>query len=110
MYKTLADAQVYDSRYGAGTTEIWYAKNPTFRADPFHGDETHALVGTIDETNPEEIWAMMQGEAWSPKGEARNLIGNLGLQHTSMSVGDALVMGDDIYIVDRTGFKKVEGQ
>jgi hypothetical protein len=31
---------------------------------------------------------MMQGEIWSPQGEAREYIRSLGLKHTSMSAGD----------------------
>lgn len=33
----------------------------------------------------------MQGEIWSPNGEANELIRSKGLFHTSMSVGDCAV-------------------
>jgi hypothetical protein len=36
----------------------------------------------------EELFWRMQGENWSPNGEARELIKAKGVQHTSMSVGD----------------------
>jgi hypothetical protein len=32
----------------------------------------------------------MQGEVWSPNGEARELILSKGLEHTSMTVGDVI--------------------
>ena len=49
----------------------------------------------------------MQGENWSPNGEARNLIGSLGLSHTSMSVGDIIEIDGNLFFVDRHGFKKL---
>jgi len=42
------------------------------------------------DTTLDEIFSIMQGERWSPEGEARDLIRWLGLQHTSMSVGDII--------------------
>ena len=39
----------------------------------------------------------MQGEAWSPNGEARELIVSLGLHHTSMSIGDVVQDDDSAY-------------
>jgi len=56
----------------------------------------------------EIIFAKMQGENWSPNGEARDLIRSKGLEHTSMSVGDVVVVDDAaLWIVDRFGFKEV---
>lgn len=39
----------------------------------------------------------MQGEVWSPNGEARPLIRRAGLHHTSMSVGDIARDQDGVY-------------
>jgi len=57
----------------------------------------------------EDVFMMMQGEVWSPNGEARSLIQKLGLDHTSMSVGDVLrIVDDDVwYVCDMIGWKKV---
>jgi hypothetical protein len=52
----------------------------------------------------------MQGEFWSPMGEARNLIQTLGLHHTSMSCGDVVQFGSDFYMVDFMGYKKLENE
>jgi len=52
----------------------------------------------------------MQGEIWSPNGEARPLIESLGLSHTSMSVGD--VFEDEstgkLYLCEFYSFKEVD--
>lgn len=56
----------------------------------------------------EEVFYMMQGDIWSPMGEARSIITAKRLAHTSMSVGD--LVGDaagDFYICAITGFVKV---
>ena len=56
----------------------------------------------------EDAWMKMQGEMWSPMGEARSIIRELGLSHTSMSVGDLLQDEEGtFYIVAPVGFKKV---
>jgi len=36
------------------------------------------------------VYEAMQGHNWSPQGEARAMIEGLGLEHTSMSVGDVI--------------------
>ena len=51
---------------------------------------THVFVREVEAPSPEAAWREMQGENWSPNGEARALIKGLGLHHTSMSVGDVL--------------------
>jgi hypothetical protein len=38
----------------------------------------------------ENVFVHMQAESWSPNGEQHKLITDLGLQHTSMSVGDII--------------------
>ena len=126
QYKTLNDAASAQKLPGLsqGETKIWYV-SPEFGRDFRFGldfvvdkmgmeppsskniDKTHTLVGSIRERDLNSTYSMMQGEAWSPNGEARNLIGNLGLEHTSMSVGDVLEIDGDLFFVDRHGFKKL---
>jgi hypothetical protein len=116
QYHTLADATstTGDRRYGSGDTGVYYAKNPRFSLDQDldagHLNKTHALVGYVNEKNPNKVFEMMQGEIWSPNGEARSLISKLGLRHTSMSVGDVVAIDDMLsksFVVAPTGFKKV---
>jgi hypothetical protein len=111
-----------DHRYGSGVMRVWYMK-PSFFRDGNMGHEwlveqglvpslatlaqTHTLVGTLDVDNPEEAWHMMQGEFWSPRGEANAFIRELGLQHTSMSVGDIVQKDGALFLVDGIGFKKL---
>lgn len=128
QYKTLADASeaTGDYRYGHGATQIWYAKPqaqyylgmgwdfaaesaPDKLPDPKHLVRTHVLVGVINDSNPSRVFGLMQGENWSPLGEARNLIRSLGLHHTSMSVGDIIkIRGGKTLMVDRRGFHEIE--
>lgn len=114
QYASLNDA------YPAGETEIWYwlddnardymmgydfLKKQGMEITPETIPSTHALIGKIRETNPEKIFAMMQGESWSPNGEARDMIERSGTGHTSMSVGDVIRVGNKWLMVDRYGFK-----
>jgi hypothetical protein len=59
----------------------------------------------------EKVFYRMQGEVWSPNGEAKDLIMSLGVQHTSMSTGDIVRDNDtgNIWRVEDFGWKKIEG-
>jgi hypothetical protein len=80
-------------------------------------DKTHVELKTMEfqfvdgELNRalNKVFHDMQGEVWSPNGEANALIEAKGLQHTSMSVGDIVVVdGSKMFLVDRFGFKQIE--
>ncbi len=120
---TLNDiAGAIDPRYGTGTTKVWYMK-PDFFRDGTMGPEwleekgllptlptleqSHVCVGTLDVDHPEEAWGMMQGENWSPRGQANSFIWRLGLQHTSMSVGDIVQKDDALFLVAGCGFTRL---
>jgi len=49
---------------------------------------THRLVKVVSAISLDDVYQQMQGEVWSPRGEARPLIERLHLSHTSMSAGD----------------------
>lgn len=57
----------------------------------------------------EEVFTLMQGENWSPNGEARDYIRSLGLSHTSMSAGDRIYdcQNSKTYQVDFIGFSEI---
>jgi len=57
----------------------------------------------------DDVYSKMQGERWSPRGEARPLIKALGLSHTSMSVGDVILDLEEnvFYEVAWSGFSVV---
>jgi hypothetical protein len=125
MYKSLNDAAIYQPELKRGKTEVWYykgdyqimadwglgyrwlAKKGLLPRSPKELRETHIPLGSIKETNLEKAWMALQGENWSPNGEARNLIRKKGLTHTSMSVGDILKVGNSWHLVDGVGFKKL---
>lgn len=71
----------------------WWSK--AYSLETLH--ETHAVVAYIDsdgsaedENTLDDIYWSMQGENWSPNGEARDMIEDAGVHHTSMSVGDVI--------------------
>lgn len=109
--------------YGEGTTKVWYTR-------PEHGrdfrmgvewlkehnqlpdprllgaiERTHVEVGCVNLDNLDDVYDAMQGERWSPRGEARSHIMDLGLAHTSMCVGDIIQKGTKFWMVDGAGFE-----
>lgn len=100
--------------------DVWYQRNPL---PAFMGvlrekmptvvveciKETHVRVCRARVGGLERLWTWMQAETWSPNGEARPLIEMLGLQHTSMSVGDVAFDAEDHswWMVDAFGWKEV---
>ena len=115
--------------FPAGDTEIWYFKSTGTDTeygqeadlmmgyewckkkgclpDPNNLEKTHVLLGKIALTDRDEIFADLQGDEWSPEGEARPLISGKGLHHTSMSVGDIMKIGDKVIFVDAWGFAEL---
>eukprot|EP01083_Nonionella_stella_P276837 941062_1 len=86
--------------------------NPTHvhqMIDPGNLSKTHKLLGTMDTQNDLDNTFKIFNE-WSPRGEANNIIGQLCLNHTSMSVGDVIVQGitGNVYMVDIRGFRQLK--
>jgi hypothetical protein len=52
--------------------------------------DDYTQVAKVNCDNLEEVYFRMQGDIWSPRGEARPIIKELGIHHTSMSVGDLI--------------------
>ena len=103
-------------------TQVWYAKPEYARdammgydwlaekgllPDPKNLEATHVLLGTVQAIRAEDVFSLMQGESWSPNGEAREMIQAKGLWHTSMSVGDLMVRLHRVHLVDRFGFRHI---
>jgi len=112
MYKSLNDAAKLFPELSDGSTEIWYQ----IRNDINFSFElptkvvpgvTHKLLGRIRETNLGTIYYLLQGDNWSPEGEARELIMDKGLRHTSTSVGDVIRIDGKWIAVDGIGFKEI---
>lgn len=65
---------------------------------------THVQMGVVPFENPEDIFHNMQGDNWSPLGEANQLV-RRNKTHTSMSIGDIVKTPDGKYqIVAGIGF------
>ena len=127
-YTNLNDAATqpgFQGVFAPGKTKIWYVapehsrdalmghrfctKHDLFKVDLADLTKTHILLGSIRTPaqridDVECIFSFMQGETWSPNGEARNFIQALGLHHTSMSVGDIIEYENKFYMVDSFGF------
>jgi len=84
-----------------------FLKDNNILPDPNNLQNTHVLLGEIKVNNPEDAFNKLQGENWSPYGEARAFIQNLQLKHTSMSVGDIITTPDDTLLCDVLGFIKL---
>jgi hypothetical protein len=83
--------------------------DPVVQSDNMYEKGYRQLI-TVLANSLDHVYEIMQGENFSPKGEARDMIIYKGLQHTSMSVGDIIVDrdADRAYQVDGNGFKEVE--
>lgn len=123
-YPVSKQYQSLNDKYPRGNIEIWYWKNPENNVsgklwcmeilkgnlptvEDIHND--YVKLGSIEATNEEDIYMKMQGEVWSQKGEARDLITRLGLSHTSMSMGDVIIVrpSGEVFVVDSFGFTPI---
>jgi len=95
------------------TYTVYYAMEPNFGYGPKPELAslfiTHKKVKRLEAHDLGEVFYTMQGEIWSPNGEARPLIRSLGLHHTSMSVGDVILDDEDhiYYLVEPVGFSEL---
>lgn len=101
--------------YEAGGTQIWYMKPSWFRKgitggkpNPNSLGATHTRLGSVLETDLEVIFMMMQGKVWSPNCEASEMLRKMDIGHTSMSVGDVVVVDDKIYLAAAIGFEELK--
>ena len=94
----------------------YYRIDPVFEMDPsitrfqVMSEIGFKKVRAFYASSKDDAFMKMQGEFWSPRGEARPLIRSLGLHHTSMSVGDCLYDADSnkMYQCDDFGWKLVK--
>lgn len=73
---------------------------------PENLEKTHAFLKLVEAKDLDSLYAKMQGEVWSPNGEASALLELRDLAHTSMSTGDiAIDQNGDVWLVDVVGWK-----
>lgn len=123
MYRSLLDAVdvTGDDRYGSGRTQIFYFNKGLFskfsrgtrgldlNAVLADLGNTHTRIGRVNETDLSKIFNMMQGEVWSPNGEANTMPAMSKTGHTSMSIGDVIMLPNgSAYMVDFSGFTNLE--
>jgi hypothetical protein len=95
--------------------QVYYRIHPTFELDKnltkrsVLNQITHRFVVTLHAKDLDDAYTKMQGEKWSPNGVAFQLISQIGVGHTSMSIGDCLYepyMGE-MYQCDIVGWEQV---
>jgi hypothetical protein len=71
--------------------------------------KTHVFLFEVLAPSIEDVYWQMQGEHWSPRGEARPLIANHNVRHTSMSSGDVVqVPGGRFYVCMPSGWQELK--
>lgn len=113
--------------YSYGPYQVWFSK-PEFKRHASVGVEylqdeglmptknnlsdTHKYLGNINARDLNDVSVKMQGEYWSPYGEAVEFIRDKGLTHTSFSIGDVICNENDgeCYIADMFGFKELPNE
>jgi hypothetical protein len=68
---------------------------------------THVFLREVEAEDLESVFVQLQGEFWSPNGEARFLILSKGLAHTSMSVGDVVEAEGKFWAAAPFGFTEL---
>lgn len=103
---------------------VWYSSRDSFPDFLFYGDfggmnptirlgKTHVPIVEcyLEKCQSDhdylqvcaKICHLMQGEMWSPNGEAQQLIKNSDTAHTSMSAGDIIQVGERYFIFQHMG-------
>lgn len=117
----------FKESFKPGETEIWYRLNGKLRDDPKQGlsfltpkppkiselEKTHVKIGSVAETHNDTIFYMMQAENWQPMGSPRGspaamFLNARGAEHSSMSVGDVIKIGDRAWMVAGSGFTELQ--
>ncbi len=106
---------------GSKEFDIYFSK-PEYRSDYMMGyeflvehteflnrtiAETHMYIGTIKANDLDDVYYKMQGDVYSPEGQARPFIESIGIRRTSMSVGDVIFFNEEYYMVDNIGFVRI---
>jgi hypothetical protein len=50
---------------------------------------------------------MMQAESWDPDNRSSEMLEELGVDHASMTAGDAIVTDKTAYIITKDGFTEL---
>jgi hypothetical protein len=93
--------------FSKGAMGYEWLRGKSLLPNPVDLVKTHVFLRLIEARNLEDVYFKMQGDSWSPTGEAREFVARKGLRHTSMSVGDIAVdhTTGGAFILDRIGFR-----
>jgi len=95
--------------FGFVRAEVWYEVRGELSGTA-HYLMVEIAVPCENNNVLEAIFSVMQGENWSPNGEARPFIEGTPVRHTSMSMGDQIYFPQSgkCYEVDVVGFKEIK--
>jgi hypothetical protein len=114
MDKSSGKKGTYRVFYARFPFDVTYARRTALNQKPpsvtvASLEKTHVFLREVLATSIEDVFWQMQGENWSPRGEARPLIEKLRLRHTSMSVGDVVqVPGSRFYICQPRSWQAIQ--
>lgn len=94
--------------YRKPTDDGWFKADKNLTRSDVLNKEKFVYLCAVEAKDLEDVFCKMQGEVWSPNGEAKSLIRATGVRHTSMSVGDVIFDGYKFYQVDTVGFLEVK--
>lgn len=106
-YTRLSDA---GEAYKPGKTQIWYRKSSGNQIDFNYLYQTHSKIGTLAETNPDQVFNMMQSENWDPNDRSRRMLEDMSVEHASMAKGDLIIESGRVHLVTDTGIKTLGGK
>lgn len=104
-YLSLSDA---GENYQPGDTEIWYMRASGSTVDPNNLYRTHVMIGTLEESDPEAVFNLMQAENWDPQNRAESMLADFGITHSSMRTGDVIVVDDTAHVIQTDSIEAVE--
>jgi hypothetical protein len=116
MKKSNGKQGIYRVFYARFPFDVTYGRRTVLDQEPpavtvASMEKTHVFLFEVLGTSIESVFWQLQGENWSPHGEARPLIECLRLRHTSMSVGDVIqAPGGRYYICQPWGWKEIQRQ
>lgn len=92
-----------------GDTEIWYSKkvnNFNDKVTPDTIDSTHVLLGTVIDTNLDDI--MYKMTTWDDGNDVKPLLKKKKITHSTLSVGDVIHTPEGWFMVDVHGYVNIE--
>jgi len=114
-YVEINEAASLESGLQKGPVQVAFIKAPNFfkfnSGDRVPSlatlEDTHSVIGSVLETDLDEIWRMLQQDVWSPNGEAEQMLFASEVAHSSMSNGDVVLIDGHAWVCTEDGFVEI---